>query len=340
VIKAQWKKNMQPRVISPSSACAQVAAAIGTVRDEEVGDFLDPEQMDRNFWRWLHPRHMLRRGVVADQNRLREALSKLLRDMTFSEAYEHSQRIINITVSPKHTNQLPRLLNYLTFPHLYILEAVLASCAIPFVFPPVMLMTREPDGARVPFQPTQKWVDGSMKSDLPILRLRRLHNVNHTIVSQTNPIVLPFMQFRGVEQRHATLGSSSRDFLLTAARYQTRGALDLVRRNVGFFGAARRSLDDAYALMEQDYRGNITILPRFKLINYLRLAANPTAREIDDYVLEGERSTWPRLALIRNSTVIGQTLDGCLDRLNAKGTVVEAQAQVQARKRPSLRLVR
>src|SRR6185503_5139627 len=116
---------------------------------------------------------------------------QILPDMTFAEAFAHSNRAINITVSPAHSNQLPRLLNYLTFPHLYIRDAVLASCAVPFVFPPAMLMTREPDGSKVPFMPTQKWVDGSMKSDLPILRLRRLHNVNHTIVSQTNPLVLP-----------------------------------------------------------------------------------------------------------------------------------------------------
>ena len=58
---------------------------------------------------------------------------------------------------------------------------------MPVLFPPVMLMTRDENGERVPYMPLLRWNDGSLKSDLPMLRLRRLHNVNHFIVSQTNP---------------------------------------------------------------------------------------------------------------------------------------------------------
>src|SRR3546814_6993853 len=86
-----------------------------------------------------------------------------------------------------------RLLNHLTFPYLCVREAVLASCAVPLLFPPVMLMTQDERGERVPYMPLLRWNDGSLKSDLPILRMRRLHNVNHFIVSQTNPHVLPFV---------------------------------------------------------------------------------------------------------------------------------------------------
>ena len=38
-----------------------------------------------------------------------------------------------------------------------------------------------------------KWKDGSLHADLPITRISELFNVNHFIVSQTNPHAIPFM---------------------------------------------------------------------------------------------------------------------------------------------------
>jgi len=39
----------------------------------------------------------------------------------------------------------------------------------------------------------EQYIDGSISSDLPMLRLAELFNVNTFIVSQTNPWVVPFM---------------------------------------------------------------------------------------------------------------------------------------------------
>jgi predicted acylesterase/phospholipase RssA len=38
-----------------------------------------------------------------------------------------------------------------------------------------------------------KWKDGSLHADIPISRISELFNVNHFIVSQTNPHAIPFM---------------------------------------------------------------------------------------------------------------------------------------------------
>ena len=46
---------------------------------------------------------------------------------------------------------------------------------------------------RVCFLQGVKWSDGSVHQDLPMVRLSELFNVNHFIVSQTNPHVLPFL---------------------------------------------------------------------------------------------------------------------------------------------------
>jgi predicted acylesterase/phospholipase RssA len=45
--------------------------------------------------------------------------------------------------------------------------AVMASCAVPGVFPPVMLMARNVHGEAQPYLPTRRWVDGSIADDLP-----------------------------------------------------------------------------------------------------------------------------------------------------------------------------
>lgn len=50
---------------------------------------------------------------------------------TFQEAFDRTGRIINITVAPTNLYDPPRLLNYLTAPHICVWSAAVASCAIP-----------------------------------------------------------------------------------------------------------------------------------------------------------------------------------------------------------------
>ena len=69
----------------------------------------------------------------------------------------------------------------------------MASAAVPGIFPPVTLQALDDHGQRKDFLPSRKWVDGSVSDDLPAKRLARLYGVNHYIVSQTNPHVLPFV---------------------------------------------------------------------------------------------------------------------------------------------------
>jgi TAG lipase/steryl ester hydrolase/phospholipase A2/LPA acyltransferase len=50
---------------------------------------------------------------------------------TFQEAFDRTGRIINITIPPVNSYDPPRLLNYLTAPHICVWSAALASCHIP-----------------------------------------------------------------------------------------------------------------------------------------------------------------------------------------------------------------
>lgn len=334
VVKALWQEGLLPKVLSGSSAGAIVASRVGCQNPDEVEqELFDPESLHYTFWKMLPLMKMWQRGVVMEQNQLRGAIEEIVPDLTFSETYERSSHVLNIAVSPSNVNQHPRLLNYLTFPHLYIREAVLASCAVPFVFPPVRLVTRDADGKKIPFQSLLKWEDGSMKSDLPALRLRRLHNVNHTIVSQTNPHILPFMQANPPHAKGHT--SEAKELLMSNAQQQASYALNLGRRYAPF-ERVRHRLDQAHAILDQKYTGNVTIIPRFKMMNYLRLAANPTQKELADYIFEGERSVWPRMSMIKNQSMVSRTFDACLERLQARN---DGRRRAD-RRSPKLRVVR
>jgi TAG lipase / steryl ester hydrolase / phospholipase A2 / LPA acyltransferase len=333
VVRALFREGVLPNVLSGSSAGSIVAAVVGTRAPQEAETLLDPATAYYDFWRVLPMRKMMARGSVMDQNQLRHAIGENVKDLTFDEAYKLSGRIVNITVSPAGFNQPPRLLNHLTFPYLYLREAVLASCAVPILFPPVMLMTQDEKGERVPYMPLLRWNDGSLKSDLPTLRMRRLHNVNHFIVSQTNPHVLPFMSKR--EPGSRGIGNAARDYAVSTVRQQAKNVLDLARGIS--IGAFRKPLDTASAILDQDYRGNINIFPEVSLWRYANVTRNPTLESVKRFMLEGERATWPRIEMIRNQTMISQTLDRCVSRL--EHTTVSANL-CELPSRPGLRIVR
>lgn len=314
VVKALYLEGVLPQVLSGSSAGSIVASTVASRPPHEAEMLMDPENVYHRFWRILPWRMWLRRGAIMDQSQLRRAIEKNIPDLTFAEAHKVSGRIVNITVSPAGLNQPPRLLNYLTFPYLHLHEAILASCAVPVLFPPVMLMTQDEHGQRVPYMPLLRWSDGSLKSDLPTLRLRRLHNVNHFIVSQTNPHVLPFISRR--EPGSEGLANSARDFARSSLRGTAKTVVDLARKTLPSVGRARKTLDVASSVLDQDYRGNINIFPEVSLWRYANVTSNPSFESITRFVREGERATWPRIEMIRNQTLISQTLATCLSRVD------------------------
>jgi NTE family protein len=332
VVRALIQENLLPTVISGSSAGSVVAATIGTRAPEQLSELLEPANAYYHFWAPLSPGQMWSRRVLMDSRQVRKAIAANIPDLTFEESYRCSGRIINITVSPAGLNQPPRLLNYLTFPYLYLREAVLASSAVPLLFEPVMLMTRDEMGRRVPYMSSLRWTDGSLKSDLPGLRLRRLHNVNHFIVSQTNPHVIPFLH----AQEEQGLLTTARDSLYALLRGTAQYAIGVGRVSVPV-SKIRHVLDYASSILDQDYRGNITIVPKVTVWRYAHVTANPKLDEVRRFIREGERATWRRLATLRNQTLIANTLESCARRLESPRGSAERRATAP---RPALSVVR
>ncbi len=315
VVKALWEQDLIPDVLSGSSAGSIVASGLGTRPQNRYLELFSPEFIYMEFLQRMKFDDVLRQRAVMEPAKLRGCLEGILGDMTFDQSFQRSGRSINITVSPVHSNQIPRLVNHLTFPHLYVLDAVMASCALPFLFPPTTLMTRNSSGQKEPFMPSLKWVDGTLKSDLPHLRLRRLHNVNHYIVSQTNPHIVPFVQ--DARRKHNTLVAAARDFAKTTAKYQIGATADLLGRMIPV-PAVRKPLHNLHSVLEQDYRGNVTIVPPLRMRDYVGLFSNPTPAMVESLIAEGERATWPQVAMIRCHTRISRTFSACLERLKLR----------------------
>ena len=315
VVKSLFEAGVLPDILSGASTGAMVAAGVCTRTDREVADmFANPECLRLDGLLPLEPRRALEAGAWLNPERLHEVLRHNVGDWTFAEAFARSGRALNISVSPTRTRQKPRVLSHLTSPDVLVASGALASSALPGLFPPVVLDARSADGRVVPYAPSERWVDGSIYGDLPKLRLARLHNVNHFIVSQTNPHVTFFVGKqgeRGVVPAVAGVATAT-------ARTQGAYTADVVRRlTPAWGGPIRQAADRAYALVTQDYRGDIEIHPRFRADLLRKVVVNPTRADLAVFIREGERATWPRLPMIEDQTRLGRVFRTCMAALRA-----------------------
>ena len=177
VVKTLLDEGLLPRVISGSSAGSLVAGTLGTHTDKELQHFYDPANVlfEAEREASAFSRMFFGANPQIDVSDLEKLVARMIPDMTFQEAYEKTGRQISISVAPAELHQRSRLLNAITSPNVYVRSAVMASCAVPGVFPPVMLMAKNQHGDAQPYLPTRKWVDGSIADDLPAKRLQRLY---------------------------------------------------------------------------------------------------------------------------------------------------------------------
>ena len=306
VLRALLSEGLLPAILSGSSGGAMMAAMLGTRTAEEQRSVLDVGTFH----------HFVRDGGLMPSSIHREVLERqaellehLIPDLTFEEAYARSGLSVNVSVAPTDLHQRSRLLNAVTSPHVCVREAVMASTALPGIFPPVTLKARTADGEKVPYLPERRWVDGSVSDDLPAKRLARLFGVNHYVVSQTNPHVLPFLT--DPKQDTSTLAVLRRTGQRTV-REVVNGTASMVLPWFGPRSSVRRVSSMFLSILNQDYLGDINILPPPGLVSPIRLLDFRTEREAHALVRAGERTTWPRIEMIRTQTKVSRTLDRIL----------------------------
>jgi len=314
VIEELNAQHLLPRVITGASAGAIIGGILATHTDDELDTILAPGHLDYDWSRLLGVGEIMAGGGLLDPKLLRRSIDRNIRDQTFLEAYKQTGRILNISISPADAHQFPRLLNYLTAPNVLIRRAALASCAIPGLFPPVQLRARNFEGKSVAYMPQSRWIDGSVHDDIPKDKVNRLHNVNHYIVSQTNPHVAPFLS-EEVEQ--TGLLPFLQDVVFKGPMVQIEHLLELVQRHFDMPGLGS-VIKKAHAVISQTYSGDITIYPDHRLFSMKKVFANAGPEDAMQLIEEGRRASWPKIERIRNTTQISRTFDACLRRLDER----------------------
>lgn len=311
VVKTLVEHDVLPSVISGSSAGSINAAVIGCHPKDELDKMFAPAFMTVEAMqeaRFID--HLIgHRQAQIDVHELEEMVARLVPDLTFAEAFARTGVSINISIAPSERHQTSRLLNAITSPNVFIRKAVMASCAVPGVFPPVMLTAKNVHGDSQPYLPTRKWIDGSVSDDLPAKRLARLYGVNHYIASQINPIVLPFIsdpvQAKGLRGVYLEL-------LRTLAKEGVRGTQQLAQRYSRQFPRVNMVIGMIASITLQTYTADINIFPGFRYFDPRKLLSHLSEEEVLALIKEGERSTWPKIEMIRVCSKIGRTLDRIL----------------------------
>ncbi|KAF4460919.1 NTE family [Fusarium albosuccineum] len=341
VLKALFEAQLLPRIISGASAGSIVCAAMCTRTDEEIpalieefpyGDLAVFEDPDGTDGVWNNLRRLLTEGSWSDIKHLTRVMKGFMGDMTFQEAYNRTRRILNICVSTASMYELPRILNYVTAPNVMIWSAVAASCSVPLVFNASPLLVKDPiTGEHQPWNPTpQRWIDGSVDNDLPMTRLSEMFNVNHFIVSQVNPHVVPFLAKddhlspQRKHERTQQVNADESDWVHTMTSLARDEALHRLHF-LAELGIMPNLVTKCWSVLNQKYSGDINILPEMSINDLPRLMRNPTPEFMMKACLMGERATWPKMSRIRDRCAIELALDRAVHRLRARVIFNESQ---------------
>jgi TAG lipase/steryl ester hydrolase/phospholipase A2/LPA acyltransferase len=340
VVKCLWESQLLPRIISGSSAGSIVSAVLCVKTDVELPATLtefcagDMEVFERgeesSFLR--RAARLAKHGGIFDIENLQRVMRGLLGDLTFQEAYNRTRRILNISVSSSSIHELPRLLNYITAPNVIIWSAVAASCSVPLVYTPTKILAKNAKtGAEEDWNQTpQRWIDGSVEGDLPTTRLAEMFNVNHSIVSQVNPHVVPFllheMTGRGeVDDEAGIAGSGWFRTLGTLARDEVIHRMQVLAE-MGIFPSY---ITKFRSVLSQKYSGDITIIPAIAYSQFPQVLRNPTPEFMMSAMHSGECATWPKLSRIKNHCAIELALDNAIQRLRT--SIAFSPSQVDLR---------
>ncbi|KAL2831983.1 acyl transferase/acyl hydrolase/lysophospholipase [Aspergillus cavernicola] len=340
VVKALHLQGLLPRIITGTATGALIAALVGVHSEDELLSFLDHDRIDLSAFerqreaqspgwasRWLsssfangglmtllrRTRRYFTKGYFLDAEVLEECVRANLGDLTFEEAYARSKRILNITVATSGRSGTPNLLNYLTAPNVLIWSAAVASNASNnSLYPPVTIYCKDETGSIVPWPHSQDVVFQPWRhinyeeGESPLSRIAELFNVNHFIVSQARPYIIPFLR-------------SELNFLdrrPTTGRWNiTRALARLVALEIGhrlrqlnYIGLLPSTL--ARLLIEESVPGShLTLVPDLRLRDFPKLFQNPDQASLEHWILKGERGVWPAISALKVRCAVEIELD-------------------------------
>ncbi|SNX82398.1 related to TGL5 - triacylglycerol lipase [Melanopsichium pennsylvanicum] len=320
VVRALLDANLLPKVVTGTSAGGLIAALTCTRTDAELRTMLIPAMADRitacedPFSIWA--RRAWTTGARFDTVAWAEKASFFtMGSMTFKEAYERTGKVLCISVIPADRHSPVKLLNYVTAPDCVIWSSLLASAAVPGILNPVCLMQKQKGtGEIVPWNWGHRFKDGSLRVDIPLQDLHALFNVNYPIVSQVNPHVHLFhFGSKGSPGRptaHRKGKGWRGGFILSASER-------ILKLNLSMNFKILRDLDLLPAILGQDWSsvflqrfgGAVTILPKTRAWDWVRILSDPDRNELTRMMGVGKSVTFPKLHMIENRVRLERSIE-------------------------------
>ncbi|KAI5959091.1 TGL5 [Candida pseudojiufengensis] len=342
VLATLFEANLLPRIISGSSAGSIVASILCCHTNEETIELLktiaqrnfnifDITERDSNengsktgFKSILmYLGHLIKYGTIFDIEGLQETMIGFLGDLTFREAYNRTGKILNITVSPASLHEQTRLLNYITAPNCLIWSAVCASSSLPGVFPSSSVYEKNTKTNEIHEwnnDESMKFVDGSVDNDLPITRLSEMFNVDHIIAVQVNPHVVPVLKISV-----SNIGGEVENELSYKLKHLLNNVYDFVSSEAIHYLQLMSELDISknlsnkiISILSQNYSGDITILPEYKVTDFTKLFENPNPDFLLDFICRGAKASWPKISIIHNHCSVEFALDKAITILRGR----------------------
>ncbi|KAL4914201.1 hypothetical protein BDW62DRAFT_147454 [Aspergillus aurantiobrunneus] len=341
VVKALHLQGLLPRIITGTATGALIAALVGVHNEDELLGILDGEKIDLSAFdrhrseaqpsswpgRWLpsslangglmtllrRTKRYFSKGYFFEAEVLEECVRTNLGNLTFEEAYARSKRILNITVATSGRSGTPNLLNYLTAPNVLIWSAAVASNTTNNSFyPSVTIYCKDETGSIVPWPHSQDVVFKPWRhthyeeGESPLSRIAELFNVNHFIISQARPYIIPFLRSElNFLDRRPTTGHWNITRALTRLV-----ALEIGHRlrQLNYIGLLPSSL--ARLLIEETIPGShLTLVPDLGLRDFPKLFQNPDQASLAHWILKGERGVWPAISALKVRCAIEIELD-------------------------------
>ncbi|GAQ10999.1 probable triacylglycerol lipase C1450.16c [Aspergillus lentulus] len=330
VVKALHLQGLLPRIITGTGTGALIAALVGSHSEDELLSFLDSDGIDLTAFdrrrreklsgehsrelpytsedSWLRTlfrrvKRYIEKGYFLDAGVLEECVRVNLGDLTFEEAYARSKRILNITIATSGKNGTPNLLNYLTAPNVLIWSAAVASNASTVPWPHAQDAT---------FQSWRHihYSDG----ESPLSRIAELFNVNHFIVSQARPYLIPFLgSDLNLLDRHQTGQWNITRPLMRLVVVELRHRL----RQLDYLGLLPQIV--GRLLIEETIPGsNLTLVPDLSLSDSTKLLQTPSKDNLAYWILKGERGVWPAISALKVRCVIEIELDKGYQRVRRR----------------------